>query len=305
VTGVHRTLVAALAAGLVLLSTACGGSGASEADLLLVSTRDGEYAIFGIDSDGGSRRRLTDADIEPSSPQGLFFQAEPTWSADGRTIAFTSKRGGTFDVYAMDADGTGTRRLTSTREDDGHPTWSPDGRRIAFARGTASRLFVMRADGSEARRITDDAAEEGEPAWSPDGRWIAYVRRTSGTSIRELWLVRPDGTGRRALTKLGAVSHTPAWSPDGRRIAFATNVDSDQHDVYTIGLGSTRPQRVTMTPDDSFEPAWSPDGRTIAYSEAGAIWAIDVETDEERKLTDSENNDSSPVWRPRNARQGG
>ena len=50
--------------------------------------------------------------------------------------------------------------------------------------------------------------------------------------------------------------------------------------------------------DDAFEPAWSPDGKTIAFSEAGAIVAIDVETGEERTLTDPENNDSSPTWKP-------
>ena len=94
----------------------------------------------------------------------------------------------------MDADGTNTRRLTSTSEDDGHPTWSPDGRRIAFERGVPGDIFVMNADGSGARRLGSDTCDETQPAWSPDGRWIAYSRRAPGTTLRELWLVRPDGT---------------------------------------------------------------------------------------------------------------
>ena len=94
----------------------------------------------------------------------------------------------------MDADGSDTRRLTSTKDDDSQPTWSPDGKRIVFARGASGRLFVMNADGSGARRVTDELAEETEPAWSPDGRWIAYVQKDPGSSIRELWLVRPDGS---------------------------------------------------------------------------------------------------------------
>ena len=135
----------------------------------------------------------------------------------------------------MSPDGSGTRRLTSTKEEDGQPTWSPDGDRIAFARGAPSRLFVMNADGSGARRVTDEEVEEGEPAWSPDGRSIAYVQRNPGSSIRELWLVRPDGSQRHRLTNLGGVAQAPAWSPDGKRLAFSANVASNRFDIYTIG----------------------------------------------------------------------
>ena len=56
--------------------------------------------------------------------------------------------------------------------------------------------------------------------------------------------------------------------------------------------------RLVTSGEDSFEPDWSPDGKTIAFSEAGAIVAIDLETGEERTLTDPEQNDSSPAWKP-------
>ena len=290
-----------LALGTALLLASCGGSDDSDPELLLVSTRDGDYAIYGMSATGSTERRLTDAEVDPSTPQGLFFQTEPAWSPDGSTIAFASKRSGSFDLYAMSADGTGTRRLTSTKDDDGQPAWSPVGERIVFARGSSGRLFVMGDDGGGARHLTDDEAEETEPAWSPDGRWIAYVRREPGTSIRELWLVRPDGSQRRRLTKLGGVAQAPSWSPDGRRIVFSANVGDDRFDIYTVGADGEDVRAVTSG-EDSFEPAWSPDGKTIAFAEAGAIVAIDVETGEERTLTDPENNDSSPTWRPRERR---
>jgi Tol biopolymer transport system component len=125
-----------------------------------------------------------------------------------------------------------------------------------------------------------------------------FTRRTAGTPIRELWLVRPDGTGLRQLTTLQAVSEAPAWSPDGRRIAFASNVDG-QFDIYSIGLDGRDRRAVTVTAEDSFEPAWSPDGSTIAYSEGGAIVTVELgEEGEATKLTDSDNNDSSPAWNP-------
>jgi TolB protein len=283
--------------GTALLLAACGGSDDFDPDLLVVSTRAGDYAIYAVSTTGGDEQRLTDAEVDASTPQGLLFQTEPAWSPDGRTIAFASKRGGTFDLYAMNADGSGTRRLTSTKDDDGYPDWSPDGKRIVFARGTPTRLFVMAADGTGARRLTDDQAEETEPAWSLDGRWIAYVRREPGTSIRELWLVQSDGSQRRPLTRLSGVAQAPSWSPDGRRIVFSADVGENRFDIYTVGADGKDVQLVTSG-EDSFEPAWSPDGKTIAFSEGGAIVAIDVENGEERTLTDPDNNDSSPTWNP-------
>jgi TolB protein len=288
-----------LALGAVLVLAACGGSDEAEPELVFVSSRDGEYAIYALS--GGDERRLTEAEIDPSTPQALFFQTEPAWSADGSTIAFASKRSGTFDLYAMGADGSGTRRLTSTKEDDGQPSWSPDGRRIVFVRGASGRLFVMAADGSGAHRLTDEEAEEGEPAWSPDGRWIVYVRKAPGSSTRELWLVRPDGSGKRRLTSMNAVALGPAWSPDTRQVVFSSNVDQAQFDIYIVDLA--RPggdvRLLTSTRTDSFEPAWSPDGATIAYSEEGALHAVDLAGGEPRRLTDPANNDSSPAWSPR------
>ena len=286
-----------VALGTALLLGACGGSGDSDPGLLVVSTRDGDYAIYSMTADGDDQQRLTDTDVDPSTPQGLLFQTEPAWSPDGSTIVFVSKRSGTSDLYAMSVDGSRTRRLTSTKDDDGYPDWSPDGKRIVFARGTPARLFVMDADGTGARRLTTGQAEETEPSWAPDDSWIAYSRREPGTSIRELWLVRPDGSQARALTKLGGVAQAPSWSPDGRGIAFSANVGEEGFDIYTVGADGKNVRLVTSG-EESFEPAWSPDGKTIAFTEGGAIVVIDVENGEERTLTDPDNNDSSPTWNP-------
>ena len=109
-----------------------------------------------MSTSGDDEQRLTDADVDASTPEGLLFQIEPAWSPDGSTIAFASKRSGNFDLYAMSADGSGTRPLTSTKDDDVQPDWSPDGKRIVFARGSPGRLFVMDADGAGARRVTEE-----------------------------------------------------------------------------------------------------------------------------------------------------
>ncbi len=293
-----KLFLATTVAGGLLAAAGCGGSGDPGNDLLVVSTRDGDYAIFGMDADGGSQGRLTDERGDTSTAAGIEFQVEPAWSPDGARVAFASAREGSFDIYVMDADGNGTTRLTTSKENDRRPTWSPDGTRIAFARNVdESRLFVMNADGTGARRVTDDAAPESEPAWSPDGAWIAYTRRQPGTEVREIWLVRPDGSEQRPLTRLRGVAYTPAWSPDGERVAFSADRGDDRYDIWTIGVDGTGLRRATPAGVDAFEPAWSPDGELLAFSRDGAIVAVDA-AGNETQLTDPENNDSSPAWNP-------
>ena len=156
----------------------------------------------------------------------------------------------------------------------------------------------MNADGSGVHRVTTTLAPETEPAWSPDGHWLAYQQRVPGTPIREIWLVSPEGDDARQLTKLDAQSYTPAWAPDGRTLAFSSNDKGSRYGIFTIGIDGKGLRQVTpATSTDAFEPSWSPDGNLIAFSRDGSIVTIDPHG-AETVLTDAENNDSSPVWRP-------
>jgi Tol biopolymer transport system component len=286
-------LLAALAA---IIVAGCGGSSRPKTppDLLFVSTKDGDYAIFGADAQGEHERRLTKEKGDPSSPRGLYFQTEPAWSPDGEQIAFSSRRDGTEHIYVMQADGTGARRLTTTAKSDDHPSWSEDGKRIVFGREGA--LFVVPAGGGAARRVGRGFGNAADPAWSPDGKLIAYDYRMPGTPVREVYVMRADGTHPRALTKLGNVSAAPAWSPDGKRLSFQSNARLGLFEIYTIGVDAKGLREVTQAAEDVFEPAWSPDGSRLAYSLQGAIW-VDVDGTQ-TQLTSGENNDSSPTWRP-------
>lgn len=279
-----------------VLAAGCGGEETSP-DLAFVSSRDGDYAIYVMDANGGGEKRLTEADGDDVDERTIFFQIDPAWSPDGRRIAFASGRSGSADVYVMNVDGTATERLTSTKQNDTHPTWSADGRRIAFAR--AGDIYTMSADGSGQRRISDVLAEESDPSWSPDGSWIAYVRRTPGTPTQNVWVMRPDGSDRRALTAPEGRAFTPAWSPDSARVVFASNAEGGVYELFTIGLDGKRLRQVAPTAADNFEPSWSPDGSRIAYQEEGAIYTVELGGGEVERLTDQENNDSSPAWNPR------
>ena len=284
-----------LAAGTALVLSACGGGGDPRPDLLFVSTRDGDYAIYAMNADGGRQKRLTRTEVDTSTPAGLFFQIDPAWSPDGAKIAFASRREGSSDIYVMRADGSGTQRLTATRVDDNHPTWAPNGQQIAFKR--ADDIYVMTADGTLAHDISHAIGSDSDPAWSPDGKWIAFTRRPSGTQEREIWIMRPDGSDQQRLTSLRGSSINPAWSPDGRRIVFASNIVGSLYDLYLVEVAGKRVQRLTQAGPDTFGPAWSPDGSTIAFSQDGAISTTDLQGQTDA-LTDTTNNDSSPAWNP-------
>src|SRR5262249_20883230 len=119
-------IVAALA---VLAVAGCGGSSRPKGPpaLVFVSTKDGDYALFGADAEGKHPYRLTNKKSDTSSPQGLFFQVQPAWSPDGQKIAFSSGRTGKPHVYVMSPDGSGTTQVTDATKGDEQPSWSTDG----------------------------------------------------------------------------------------------------------------------------------------------------------------------------------
>jgi TolB protein len=126
--------------------------------IAFVSDRNGAPHIFVMDPEGANVRQLTNGGV----------QTQPRWSPKGDTIIFTTRQG-THDLWAVRADGSNPRRLTSGPGDNQGPSWAPNGRHIVFQsnRQGAWQLFAMLADGSEQIQITRGPAEHTSPSWSP------------------------------------------------------------------------------------------------------------------------------------------
>ena len=119
----------------------------------------------------------------------------PSWSPDGRTIAFQSDRDGNLEMYVLNSDGSRAAESTQNAAFDPAsfhsafpPTrmlsaWSPDGRRIAFQsdRDGNREIYIVNADGSGQTQIDEPCGADAIPGWSPDGRTIAFVRRVGRT----------------------------------------------------------------------------------------------------------------------------
>jgi Tol biopolymer transport system component len=129
--------------------------------------------------------------------------ASPTWSHDGRTIAFSREVRKVFHVFRMRADGTGPRRLAVNAAS---PAFSPDGRTIAFLRNA---IWLMDADGGRQRRVPRTGNGPVDLAWSPDGRYLAYQYRHD-----KIYLIGLAGTKRRLLPTYGADISGIDWGPN-------------------------------------------------------------------------------------------
>jgi Tol biopolymer transport system component len=148
-----------------------------------------------------------------------FIDSEPTYSPDGRQIAFMSGRSGSREIWVTDSDGSNPEKLTSLEGPVTHrPRWSPDGQRITFYSDAGGNrdVYVMRKDGSELKRLTTHPSTDTNPGWSADSKWIYFQsdRRNRG----EIWKVSVDGG--EAVTVSGVRGSAPVESPDGKFLYY-------------------------------------------------------------------------------------
>jgi Tol biopolymer transport system component len=175
----------------------------------------------------------------------------PSWSPDGSQIVFTGFDGGLSDLFLINRDGTGLRRLTHDRYADLEPTWSPDGRTIAFStdRGGETdfdelrignmRLALYHLDTGAIELLGHmDEGKNINPVWSPDGQSIAFVSDRTGISNIFLYELRTGTlyqltdvfTGVTGITWL---SPALSWAREADRLAFAYYEKGD-FNVYSI-----------------------------------------------------------------------
>ena len=299
----HFILTGVIVLGLTLLMVCVD----AQARIAFSSNRDGNWEIYVMDTDGGNLRRLTE------NPNG---DRSPSWSPDGKQIAFVSDRDGHFvhhvtsEIYVMDNDGSNQQNLTNNPSDDRDPSWSPDGKQIAFAsrRDENYEIYVMDADGSNPQRLTENPNGDRYPSWSPDGERIVFSARRDGHFRNnfgitdEIYVMDADGGNQQRLTENRQNDWHPSWSPDGERIAFASDRKGDfqNFEIYVMDADGGNQQKLTENRVYDWHPSWSPDGERIAFSsyrdENAEIYVMDADGGNLQNLTNNPHADGGPAW---------
>jgi len=211
---------------------------------------DEHMDIFSFKRDGTQPKRLTEAH---------GYDAEGAYSPDGKKIVFCSIRNAYGkakltekeqarlkidasyfgEIYIMNADGSGQKRLTKMKGYDGGPFFSPDGKRIIWRhfteKGDTADIFTMRIDGTDIRRLTDFKAMSWAPYYHPSGKYVVFASNKLGFSNFEVYLV--DAEGKREpirATHTDGFDGLPVFSPNGMQLMWTSTRTADKQSQLFI-----------------------------------------------------------------------
>jgi Tol biopolymer transport system component len=217
--------------------------------------------IYIMPAAGGEPRRLT---FDKQLIQGL------AWTRDGRSIVFSSARGGTSRLWRIAVAGGEPELLGVGGDNTIYPAIPRHGQRLAYTIDSVAmsmwRVNLADSPGKTSSRVKvlSTTTHDSFPQISPDGKKIVLSSGRSGSD--EIWVCDSDGSNMLQLTKFGGpATGTPRWSPDGRHIAFDTRLD-EQSDIYVISAKGGSPRRLTEDRAEDVVPSWSRDGQWIYFA---------------------------------------
>ncbi|MCA1630342.1 MAG: protein kinase [Acidobacteria bacterium] len=228
--------------------------------------------IYVVPAAGGEPRAVT-TDGREISASGL------DWTADGREIIFSSRRGGLFGLWRVSVAGGTPEPMPGIGENTFAPTISRRGDHLAYLYRKLD-YNIWRAPGPNAAnrdapptRHVASTRGEGSPRYSPDGQRIAFASDRSGNL--EIWTCDAEGGSPAQLTRFdNGQTGSPRWSPDGQRIAFDAR-PTDNSDVYVVGADGGAVRRLTSEKAADIMPVWSTDGQWLYFgSDRGGDWQI-------------------------------
>jgi tricorn protease-like protein len=216
---------------------------------------------------------------------------EPSFSADGRTIAFAREG----HIYTVRPDGSGERRLTSGNALDSRPQISPNGRIVLFERrteeGAPAHLYTVAIGGGTAKELAPDTSEDAEARFAPDGSKIVFVR-TSVSASRpnaDLYSVRPNGTGLTRLTTTARIDEfDPRYFAGG--IVFSRGNQSEgaagYADIFTMKANGAKVKPLVEGVGSAYVEDVSPQGHTLIFRRDRGLWQKQIGPGRAKKIAE-------------------
>ena len=199
-----------------------------------------------------------------------------TWSADDRSILFSSNRGGKYALWSIGTDSELPQRLPVGTEDAFEPSVGPKPGQLAYVEGSAiwSIVRVRQNTGNvEPEPLLTSTQQDSAPSLSPDGRLLSFQSLRSGS--QEIWVASMENSTLRQLTFAGGpLTGSPAWSHHGDRIAFDSRPDGHSH-IFAVPADGGKPLQLTFGDANDIVPRWSHDDRDLYYrSNRGGSWQV-------------------------------
>jgi eukaryotic-like serine/threonine-protein kinase len=241
---------------------------------------------------------------------GAAVEKNPKLSPDKSQVLFVSNREGNSEIYVMNLDGTGLRRVTNNKTEETSANWSPDGKRIVFESspqiGVESDIWIMDADGSNQQNLSNFPGLDMRPIFSPDGTKIAFGSNRSLTDRREanIWVMNSDGSNPKQLTDNTAFESDPNWSPDSKKIVYTKAMTGSVFDIWMMNADGAEQTNVSNTDKaDEALPVFSPDGQRLVYSTNFEslsprydLWIMTTDGENRQRVTINPANDLEAVW---------
>jgi Tol biopolymer transport system component len=169
----------------------------------------------------------------------------PSWSPNGRYVAFTSARTGEGDVYVLDVNTIedAPRQLTTKADtSELYAAWAPNSKSLAYVSHSrqGDNVYVIDTiDKGEARRVTFWEGTQTRPTWSPDGKLIAFYSNHEEPTRFDLSVVAAAGGEPRSIAKGVVMSgRGPSWTPDGQSIVYVQDDDPNYDPLWLVAVAS-------------------------------------------------------------------